>query len=114
MLSPSFDRGVDLPEVDGVAAVIVAKMPYMNLMDPQVKARMALPGGSRWYALNALRTLIQECGRAMRSNTQKCDTYIFDANFSRLRNQMRDVIPLWWLKAVQDVPVSQAELFSRI
>lgn len=103
MLSPSFDRGVDLPEEDNCQAVIVAKVPYLNLSDPQVKAKVDQPGGWEWYALKAAQTLVQETGRSIRSPTQKCDCWILDSQFSRLRSRMEGTIPDWWMKAVKDV-----------
>jgi Rad3-related DNA helicase len=103
MLSPSFDRGVDLPEADNCGAVIVCKMPYLSLGDPQVKAKVDLPGGWTWYALKACQTLVQMTGRSVRSPRQQCHTYIYDAQFSRLRSRMQDVLPAWWQAAIQEV-----------
>jgi Rad3-related DNA helicase len=105
MLSPSFDRGVDLPAGDNCQAVIVCKIPYLDMSDPQVKRKLEMPGGQTWYFLKATQTLVQMTGRSVRSDKQKCDTWIFDKQFSRLRHEMRSIIPSWWLRAVQDVPV---------
>ncbi len=103
MLSPSFDRGVDLRESDNCGAVMVCKMPYLSLGDPQVSAKVKTPGGWTWYALKAAQTLVQMTGRSVRSETQKCDTYIYDKQFSRLLGQMRNTIPTWWQDAIQEV-----------
>ncbi len=110
MLSPSFDRGVDLPGEDNCRAVIVCKMPYLDMSDPQIKRKMDSPGGGTWYALKTTQTLVQMLGRAVRSSTQKCDGYILDRQFTRLRSQMKDVLPDWWLRAVKDLPVSSEPL----
>jgi Rad3-related DNA helicase len=107
MLSPSFDRGVDLPIADNVGAIVVCKMPFMDLSDPQIKARMGLPDGARWYALKAGQTLVQQTGRSVRSKDQRCDIYILDSQFSRLRRQLLDVLPRWWLTAVQEIPIGK-------
>jgi len=107
MLSPSFDRGVDLPIADNVGAILVCKMPFMDLSDPQIKARMGLPDGARWYALKAGQTLVQQTGRSVRSKDQRCDIYILDSQFSRLRRQLLDVLPRWWLTAVQEIPIGK-------
>ena len=107
MLSPSFDRGVDLPIEDNVGCVIVCKMPFLDLSDPQIKARMGLKDGGRWYALKTGQTLVQMCGRHVRSKRQRGDTWILDSQFSRLRRQLSDVLPGWWLNAVQDLPVGK-------
>ncbi len=103
MLSPSFDRGVDLREGDNVGAQMICKVPYLNLGDPQVKAKTDLPGGWTWYQLKATQTLLQMTGRSVRSARQKCDTYIYDEQFGRLRNQMKNAIPAWWMDATRDI-----------
>ena len=53
--------------------------------DPQVRARMKLPGGDRWYLLKAIQTIIQMSGRGVRSELDYCDcvypgTMILTAN----------------------------------
>ncbi|MFH1031100.1 MAG: ATP-dependent DNA helicase [Chloroflexota bacterium] len=107
MLSPSFGRGVDLPEADNVGAVVIVKMPYLDLSDPQTKARMNMKDGGRWYSLKAAQSLVQQSGRSIRSKTQRSDTYILDSQFSRLRRQLGDTLPAWWTKAIIDVPVEK-------
>lgn len=99
MLSPSFDRGVDLPQ-EQCSFIIICKVPYIGLSDPQVKARMKLPGGQRWYLIKALQTVIQMSGRGVRSPMDKCDTYILDHQFSRLLRQTGAWIPAWWRAAI--------------
>ena len=100
MLSPSFDRGVDLPD-DLCRCVIICKVPYISLGDPQVKARMKMPGGERWYLLKAVQTIVQMSGRGVRSETDFCDTYILDRQFGSLLNRMRQYFPQWWLDAIK-------------
>lgn len=100
MLSPSFDRGVDLPD-DACRCVIICKVPFLDLSDKQTKARIAMPGGDRWYALRAAQTIVQMSGRGVRGPKDYCDTYILDRNFGRLKFQMRNVLPKWWLEAIR-------------
>lgn len=99
MLSPSFDRGVDLPE-DECRVIIIAKMPFMALGDKQVKARLAMPRGQRWYNLRAIQSVMQMTGRAVRSNKDFCYTYILDKQFDGLLARTRHLIPKWWLDAI--------------
>ena len=99
MLSPSFDRGVDLPQED-CRCVIICKVPYLDLGDPQIKARMEMPGGQAWYLLKAAQTLVQMSGRAVRSVDDYCDTYILDRQFSVLLARIRYMLPKWWLDAI--------------
>jgi len=101
ILSPSFDRGVDLREEDNCAAVMVCKIPYLSLGDPQVAAKVKTPGGWTWYALKAAQTLMQMTGRHVRSMSQRGDTYIYDRQFSKLLGQTKNMIPTWWQDAIQ-------------
>ncbi len=105
MLSPSFDRGVDLREQDNVGCQMVCKMPYLSLGDPHVSTKVKLSGGWEWYFLKATQTLVQMTGRSIRTIKQKCDTRIYDEQFSKLRLRMAHIIPQWWEKAIIEVPV---------
>ena len=99
MLSPSFDRGVNLPH-DECRVIVICKIPYLDLGDAQIKKRVLLPGGWEWYAVKAAQTLVQMSGRAVRSSTDHCDTYILDKQFGRFSVRMMNVLPNWWLNAV--------------
>lgn len=105
MISPSFDRGVDLPD-DCCRCIIICKMPYLRL-DPQVMARVyngsgrMTQAGGYWYSLKAAQTLLQMTGRAVRSMTDYCDTYILDSQFQRLMGTVRPILPDWWKNAIR-------------
>lgn len=99
MLSPSFDRGIDLFD-DQCRCVIICKMPYLDLSDKQTKARMAMPDGQRWYLLRAIQTLMQMSGRAVRSPEDHADAWILDGAFKNLFNRTRYAIPKWWQDAI--------------
>ena len=99
MLSPSFDRGVDLPD-DLCRCIIICKVPYVSLGDPQVKARMKMPGGEKWYLLKAAQTIMQMSGRGVRNEMDHCDCYILDKQFGFLLSRMRSFFPQWWLDAL--------------
>lgn len=96
MVSPSFDRGVDLPNV----YQIVCKMPYMNLGDLQVQKRMSMPGGQQWYLLKAAQTIVQMTGRGMRASDNFCKSWILDKQFMNLMSRVGTMIPDWWKKAI--------------
>lgn len=107
MLSPSFDRGVDLPQ-EKCRCIIICKVPYLYKGDPQIRGRMKAPGGQKWYVLKAAQTLVQMSGRAVRSKDDYCDTYILDRQFGRLFSQMNHMkiatgdptLPEWWSDAL--------------
>jgi Rad3-related DNA helicase len=102
MLSPSFDRGVDLPSARfAKQVVIVCKIPYPDLSDPQIKARLELPDGEQWYNIKTAQTLLQMTGRMTRSKTDFTDTYILDGAFMGLLQRTRGVLYKWWTDAIK-------------
>jgi ATP-dependent DNA helicase DinG len=102
MVSPSFDRGVDLPD-NLCRCIIIVKVPYLYLGDKQVEARLKAPGGDQWYVFKALQTLLQMSGRGVRNENDWCDTYILDAQFTGLLTRTRQYIPQWWMDAIRRI-----------
>lgn len=100
MLAPSMDRGIDLPG-DLCRVQVIAKVPFLSMGDTQVSRRTHLPGGDLWYAVQAIRTLVQMTGRAVRSETDHAVTYIFDEQFSsNLWRKHKHLFPAWWRESV--------------
>lgn len=100
LFAPSMDRGVDLAG-DKCAVQIIAKCPFPSLGDKQVASRLHLPGGQQWYAVKTARDIVQMTGRGVRSETDKCVTYILDQQFPRNvwgKNQM--LFPQYFREAV--------------
>jgi Rad3-related DNA helicase len=100
LLSPSMDRGVDLPN-DECRAVIIAKVPYPYLGDPQVNKRVhASADGNKWYAYHTISAIIQMAGRGVRSPSDYASTYILDGQFEKLYNEHREMFPKWFKESV--------------
>ncbi len=100
LLSPSMDRGVDLPQ-DECRVVIIAKMPFGDLGDPQVNKRVhASRDGNSWYAHKTVSKIIQMCGRGVRSETDYAATYIIDEQFKRIYTDNRRFFPGWFRESV--------------
>lgn len=100
LLSPSMDRGVDLPGEE-CRVVVIAKMPYPDLGDPQVSRRVhASKDGNDWYAHRTISSVVQMSGRACRSVEDRSTTYILDEQFEKLYNEHRNVFPQWWKEAL--------------
>jgi len=99
LIAPALERGLDLPD-DACRVVIICKAPFPSLGDPQVNARMNLPGGRQWYTDQTLRSLVQMTGRGVRHETDWCITYVLDNQVDRLVNQYHSRLPSWWLEAV--------------
>lgn len=101
LLAPSFDRGIDLAG-DACRVVVVCKVPFLDLSNKQVAARLHTRGGDLWYAVQSIRTLVQMTGRGVRSADDTCTTYILDAQFLRnVWKRYRKLLPKWWTDALQ-------------
>jgi len=86
LVTPSLERGVDLP-YDDCRCQIILKVPFPSLGDQQVSARLHAPGGQLWYTVQTIRSLVQMVGRSNRQPDDWSDTWIIDKSFSRmLRN----------------------------
>lgn len=102
LVSHSMDRGVDL-KGDMCTVVIVAKVPSPALGDKRISARMHLPGGDQWYAVQAVRKIVQMSGRHVRSDTDKGSTWILDAQFTKnLYRRNAGLFPAWYREAIID------------
>lgn len=100
LLSPSMDRGVDLPG-DLCRVQVICKVPFPSLGDKVVSARLHSPGGQTWYSVQTVRSIVQMTGRAVRSPTDHATTYILDAQFqSMIWSKSRGLLPSWWREAV--------------
>lgn len=100
MLAPSMTRGIDL-EGDACRVQIVAKVPFLALGDRVTAARTHLPGGQLWYTVQAIRSIVQMTGRAIRNHEDYATTYILDAQFGKnLWSKWKRLFPLWWQESV--------------
>lgn len=100
LVSPSMDRGVDLPH-DECRVVIIAKVPFPDLGDPQVNKRLfASKDGRRWYIHKSISKIIQMSGRGVRSADDYAITYILDEQFERIYNENKNLFPPWYREAV--------------
>lgn len=100
LLASSMDRGVDLAD-DDCRVVIVAKVPFPYIKDPQIDARMHTAGGKSWYGVQTVRSLVQMTGRGVRHKEDHAVSYIIDAQFlNNIWNSGRGLFPQWWKDAV--------------
>jgi Rad3-related DNA helicase len=99
LFAASMSRGVDLKD-DDCRVQIIAKIPFPSLGDRQVSARMRLPNGDEWYAVQTIRDIVQMTGRGVRSDTDWAVTYILDGQFGRVWSKNKRLIPGWWKEAV--------------
>lgn len=101
MYAPSMDRGVDLPG-DLCRVVVIAKVPFPSLGDRRVSARLRLPGGQSWYAVQTVRKIVQMTGRGVRSADDHAVSYILDRQFvTNTWSKNKSLFPGWWREALQ-------------
>jgi Rad3-related DNA helicase len=90
-------EGIDLAEDLG-RFQIVAKIPWPSLGDPAIKHLSALD--PEWYLWETLKTTIQACGRICRTPEDYGATYILDSSFRRLYRQGIQMLPQWFVEAI--------------
>jgi Rad3-related DNA helicase len=94
MASPSMSHGVDLKD-DLARFQIIIKAPYLPTNDKRVERMMKLD--FNWYTNKMLSSLIQSCGRGVRSNKDHCITYILDAAIVENIVKYKHKIPKYFL-----------------
>lgn len=100
MVAPSMDRGVDLPDAS-CRVQVIAKIPFPNLGDKQVNARLRSKGGQSWYAVQTVRTIVQMLGRGVRSESDHCESYILDSQWTtNVWHKNRRLFPKWFTAAI--------------
>lgn len=77
---------------------IIPKVPFPNLMDKVVKARLRENDLS--YSLEAMTTIIQASGRSVRSETDYGACYILDSNFTKLYSKTRSYLPVYFKESL--------------
>jgi len=75
LISPSMSHGVDLKDKLARFQIIV-KAPFLPTKDKRIERLMK--DDSHWYINKMLCSLIQACGRGIRSKKDHCITYILD------------------------------------
>jgi Rad3-related DNA helicase len=99
IVAPAMHEGIDL--VDDLSRFqIICKVPYANQNDnPQLKKRVEL-SWNYYVWLTALK-LVQSCGRSVRHDKDWAETYILDSGFGRFMDMSINILPEWFLEALQ-------------
>ncbi|MEF8813889.1 MAG: ATP-dependent DNA helicase [Halovenus sp.] len=97
-LSVKMEEALDL-EGDLCRWQLLCKAPYPNTRDSRVAARLA-EGQWGWYYRTALRTVIQACGRVVRSPDDYGATYVGDSSLLDLFERARTDMPDWFATQV--------------
>jgi len=99
IVGPAITDGMDLKD-DTCRYGILPKVPWPALGDPTVKHRKDLFGGIGWYEYQAILSIIQACGRNVRSKDDWATNYILDGAFKRLWFRHDHHFPEWFREAV--------------
>ncbi|QKY21113.1 ATP-dependent DNA helicase [Halolamina sp. CBA1230] len=78
---------------------VLCKAPYLNTKDSRVEQRLE-EGQWAWYYRAALRTVIQACGRVVRSPEDYGATYLADDSLLELFDRASTDIPEWFQEQV--------------
>lgn len=101
LVSPSMDRGIDLP-YDACRFLIIVKIPYPDLSSKQTNKRLyGSKYGQKWYAWMTAQSIIQMSMRGMRSADDQCDIYILDKQFGDFFARHQNLFPIWWQNALR-------------
>lgn len=90
LIGPTLNEGIDLPG-DLCRFIIILKMPYPNLKDRLVDAKIKL--FPYWYNSTTSNAIIQGIGRGNRFEDDWCKVYILDACFMRLYTDTQSQYP---------------------
>ena len=90
LLGPSLLEGLDLKNDLGRWQIFL-KVPYLNLKDHYVSAKMKLD--PKWYQWKTIIALLQGVGRIVRNDSDWGITYMLDATFINLLHYNRNYFP---------------------
>lgn len=98
IVASGFHEGIDLKD-EMSRFQIITKVPWPGMMDPWVKARMAVDGSFLPYQ-TALK-LVQSAGRSVRHDSDFAQTYILDQGFEKFQKRCGWLLPKWFVEAIQ-------------
>ncbi len=90
LIGPTLNEGIDLPG-DKCRFIIILKVPYPQIKDRLVEAKMHL--FPTWYNYTTSNQIIQGIGRGNRFKDDWCITYILDSCFFSLYMATQDQYP---------------------
>jgi len=94
LVSPSLTHGIDLK--DNLARFqIIIKAPYLPLMNKRIKKLFEMD--KKWYENKMICSLIQACGRGIRSKEDHCVTYILDGAVVNVLKNNTKILPKYFI-----------------
>jgi Rad3-related DNA helicase len=98
LVSPSMTYGVDLKGDLGKFQILL-KAPWLPTKDVRVGKLMKLD--NLWYVNGMLKTLVQACGRGVRSQDDVCDTYILDGSIYDAIVRNKEKLPKYFVSRIE-------------
>jgi Rad3-related DNA helicase len=98
LVSPSMTYGVDL-KGDLAKFQIIVKAPWLPTKEPRTEKMMKFD--ESWYVNEMLKSVIQACGRGVRSPKDECVTYILDGIIYDTVHRNREKLPKYFLDRFQ-------------
>jgi ATP-dependent DNA helicase DinG len=98
LVSPSMSYGVDL-KGDLAKFQIILKAPWLPTKDVRVEKLMKID--KNWYSNKMLCSLVQACGRGIRSVDDECITYILDGSIYDAIQRNKSKLPKFFLDRFQ-------------
>jgi Rad3-related DNA helicase len=109
-LSVTMEEALDL-QGDLCRWQVICKAPYLNTTDSRVSRRLS-DGKWSWYRRVALQTVIQACGRIVRSPDDHGSTYLADSSLLTLFNNARNEMPAWFREQVDRISTPTLPTFE--
>jgi len=100
VLSPSIERGISL-EGSKCEFVIWIKAPFLSIGDRVVSQRLYSGNiGKLWYRSAMMLSVVQGCGRGMRSKGDQCVSYLIDHQINKVYMENPSLWPGWFRDAI--------------
>jgi Rad3-related DNA helicase len=100
LISPSVYEGFDFAE-DKCRWQVIIKAPFQSLGDKVVST--LAQRDPEWYQMETLKSFLQACGRAVRSDSDQAVTFVLDSDLGRLIREHKRDLPAWFYAAIHDV-----------
>lgn len=95
LVSPSMTYGVDL-KGDLARFQIILKAPWLPTKDKRIEKLMKID--KNWYSNKMLCTVVQACGRGIRSKDDECVTYILDGSIYDAVSRNKSKLPKYFIE----------------
>jgi Rad3-related DNA helicase len=109
-LSVKMEEALDL-DGDACRWQVLCKAPFPNTNDPSVARRLE-DDRWPWYYRSAMRTIIQACGRVVRSPEDRGATYLADASILDVFDRASTALPDWFADQVDRLSTPDLPAFD--